>query len=205
MIGENPYLLYIATNNTHKLQEFSQLLSPLGFVLKSSADLGLTDIPEEGHTFAENALQKAQTVFKACGQPTLADDSGLEVDALAGAPGIYSARYAQAHNNQDQANRSKLLDELAGLPRDKRRAHFRCALAFCAQGMQEIFEGRLSGHITSKERGKGGFGYDPLFKADEYDLTLAEIPQDVKNAISHRRQALDAFIKYYENTSKINL
>ena len=205
MSAENPCLLYIATNNAHKLKEFSQLLSPHGFVLKSAADLGLKDIPEEGQSFSENALQKAQTVFRACGLPTLADDSGLEVDALNGAPGIYSARYAGTDNNQDQANRHKLLKELQGLPKEQRSAHFRCALAFCAPNTQEIFEGRLSGHITLEERGAGGFGYDMLFQADGQNVTLAEIPQNAKNAISHRRKALNAFLNYYENTSKFTL
>ncbi|MDP7040221.1 MAG: RdgB/HAM1 family non-canonical purine NTP pyrophosphatase [Myxococcota bacterium] len=205
MSAKKTSLLYIATNNAHKLKEFSQLLSPHGFVLKSAADLGLNDIPEEGHSFAENALQKAHTVFHACGLPTLADDSGLEVDALDGAPGIYSARYAGTHDNQDQANRHKLLRELQGLPKEQRSAHFRCALAFCADNTQEIFEGRLSGHITLEERGAGGFGYDMLFQADGQNVTLAEISQDAKNAISHRRKALNAFLNYYENTSKFTL
>ena len=194
-------LLYLATTNKHKLNEFSQMLSPKGVRLKGMEGMGLADIPEDGHSFAENAMFKAKTLFDKIGEPTLADDSGLEVDALNGAPGIYSARYANAVQNSDKANRQKLLEAMKAVPDRKRRAHFVCALAYCTKDHHAIFEGRLHGTIIHREQGEGGFGYDCIFQADGEKLTLAEIPQERKNQISHRCKALDAFCAYFENTT----
>ena len=196
-------LLYIATTNQHKLKEFAQLLEPRGFVLKDIAELRIDEIVEDGNSFTENALIKARTVFIHSQEPTLADDSGLEVKALGGAPGIYSARYAQAESAVDAANRQKLLTELANVPEGQRQARFRCALAYCADGVEKVFEGKLDGRIDIRERGNGGFGYDPIFIADEYDKTLAEISQDEKNKISHRRMALNKLLSYFEDTINI--
>tara|TARA_Y100001934_G_scaffold280120_1_gene385888 strand:+ start:1057 stop:1674 length:618 start_codon:yes stop_codon:yes gene_type:complete len=194
-------LLYVATTNQHKLKEFSQLLEPGGFELKGIGELQIGEIIEDGNSFTENALIKARTVFIHSEKPTLADDSGLEVKALDGAPGIYSARYAQAESAIDAANRQKLLTELANVPEGQRQARFRCALAYCADGVEKVFEGKLDGRIDLRERGDGGFGYDPIFIADGYDKTLAEISQDEKNSISHRRMALNKLLKYFEATT----
>jgi len=194
-------LLYIATTNQHKLKEFCQLLEPGGFELKGISELQIGEIVEDGNSFTENALIKARTVFIHSEKPTLADDSGLEVKALDGAPGIYSARYARAESAIDAANRQKLLTELANVPEGQRQARFRCALAYCADGVEKVFEGKLDGRIDLRERGDGGFGYDPIFIADGYDKTLAEISQDEKNSISHRSMALNKLLKYFESTT----
>ena len=201
MSQQTSSLLYIATTNQHKLKEFSQLLEPGGFELKGIGELQIGEIVEDGNSFTENALIKARTVFIHSEKPTLADDSGLEVKALDGAPGIYSARYAQAESAIDAANRQKLLTELANVPEGQRQARFRCALAYCADGVEKVFEGKLDGRIDLRERGDGGFGYDPIFIADGYDKTLAEISQDEKNSISHRSMALNKLLKYFEATT----
>ena len=201
MSQQTSSLLYIATTNQHKLKEFSQLLEPGGFELKGIGELQIGEIIEDGNSFTENALIKARTVFIHSEKPTLADDSGLEVKALDGAPGIYSARYAQAESAIDAANRQKLLTELANVPEGQRQARFRCALAYCADGVEKVFEGKLDGRIDLRERGDGGFGYDPIFIADGYNKTLAEISQDEKNSISHRSMALNKLLKYFEATT----
>lgn len=183
--------LLVATGNAGKLREIRKL-----FAERSLEVLGLADVPpvpeavEDGESFAENAEKKARHYAKATGLPTLADDSGLVVDALGGAPGVFSARYA-GEDADDAANNRKLLAQLQGVPAAKRRAAFVCALALCEpEGDCRIFAGRLGGVLLEAPRGDGGFGYDPLFLVPEYGKTLAELPIEIKNRISHRGQAL---------------
>ncbi|HXV19496.1 MAG TPA: RdgB/HAM1 family non-canonical purine NTP pyrophosphatase, partial [Desulfuromonadales bacterium] len=156
----------------------------------------LPEVEEDGETFADNARKKAVTVARLTGRLTLADDSGLEVMHLGGAPGVRSARYAGAVAD-DAANNRKLLAALAGVPRAGRRGAFVCAMALCGpDGGCRFFSGRLEGIIGEEPRGDGGFGYDPLFLVPEYGKTLAELPLEIKNRISHRGQALRQALAY---------
>ncbi|MFZ0389745.1 MAG: RdgB/HAM1 family non-canonical purine NTP pyrophosphatase [Calditrichia bacterium] len=176
----------IATANEHKLKEIREILNCISaelLSLKDFTDVG--EIAETGTSFRENALIKANALYQYCGLVTLADDSGLEVDALDGAPGIYSARYAGPGHIQ-QANNSKLLKELAGIKASRRTAQFRCVVAIVGDGYQKFAEGIVRGSIIKELRGSGGFGYDPLFVPDGYDRTFAEIGVSTKNKISHR-------------------
>jgi len=183
--------LIVATRNPGKLKEIAALLSPLSIVVRGVGEFpALPEVVEDGLTFAENATKKAATIARLSGRLTLADDSGLEVAALAGAPGIHSARYAGAHAD-DAANNRKLLAALATLPLQQRTAAFVCVMALCApDGSCQTFAGRLEGRIISEQRGTEGFGYDPLFVVAGAERTLAEIPLAEKNRISHRAQAL---------------
>jgi len=184
--------LVIATHNLHKFKEIAALLSDLPI-----QPIPLSDYPhapvlkEEGTTYAENAMSKAATVERFTGQWALADDTGLEVDALQGAPGVYSARYA-GEGVTFADNRQKLLSELAGVPWEKRTALFRCVMALVGPSGKEILaEGTVSGYITEKERGTGGFGYDAVFYLPELGKTFAELGPDEKNRISHRARAIE--------------
>lgn len=189
--------LLIASGNQGKLKEFAALFSDLPFRLYSFKDFPeLVPAAEDGETFAANALQKAAAAAAATGLPAIADDSGLCVDALQGRPGVYSARYAGEHAG-DAANNSRLLAELAGVPLSGRTAAFHCVIALCApQAEPCFFSGQLPGIILETAAGEGGFGYDPLFLVPEYGKTLAELPLEVKNRISHRGRAA-AFLKEY--------
>lgn len=184
----------IATNNAHKVEEITTALNFEGWEFKSLRQAGLTCDPEENaDTFEGNARIKALAARAASGgMAALADDSGLEVDALDGAPGVYSSRYAGEDGN-DAANNAKLLEELEGVSEDKRTARFVCTLVFIDEdGAEYVARGTIEGRIGYEERGSEGFGYDPLFLPDEYkgEFTLAEVSQDAKNAISHRGNAL---------------
>lgn len=183
--------LVVATRNRGKLREIEAILSGLPFTLLSLDDV--TDFPEvveDGDTFEENALKKASVAAMVTGLPALADDSGLVVDALGGRPGVYSARYS-GDNSSDDANNEKLLRELADVPSAERTASFRCTIALCTpRGGKYTFSGELRGVIRNSPRGNGGFGYDPLFYVCEQGATMAELPLEVKNAISHRGKAL---------------
>lgn len=183
--------LVVATRNAGKLREISALLADSGIVvLGLEAFPALPEVEEDGATFAANAEKKAATIARLTGRLTLADDSGLEVEALGGAPGVISARYA-GRQGDDAGNNRKLLAELAGVPAARRGAAFVCAMALCTpQGECRHFFGRLDGAILDAARGDGGFGYDPLFFVAEHGQTLAELPLAAKNAISHRGQAL---------------
>jgi XTP/dITP diphosphohydrolase len=187
--------LVVATRNAGKLKEIRRLLSPTGVEVEGLDDLACQiEVVEDGDSFAANARKKATEIAVATGRLTLADDSGLVVDALAGAPGIYSARYA-GPDADDGANNRKLLQELAGVPPENRKAAFDCAMALAApDGSCREFAGRLAGRILEAPRGSGGFGYDPLFLVPEYGKTLAELPLDIKNRISHRGAALQQVI-----------
>lgn len=183
----------IATGNKHKKIEFERILSPLGIEIKTADELGveLLDVEETGTTFEENAILKAKSGMAVSGYPTLSDDSGLSVDALDGAPGIYSARYAGTddENADDEANNNKLLRELGDLPLAERTAHYVCAVA-CVfpNGETLVVRGECHGLIGFERRGSGGFGYDPLFIVGE--KTFAEISPEEKDAQSHRSRAL---------------
>jgi len=188
--------LVVATGNAGKLREIRRLLEGRPIEVLSLADFSdLPEIVEDGDTFAENAEKKARTIAQATGLPTLADDSGLTVEALGGAPGVRSARYAGA-DADDAANNRKLLREMQGLGLEQRRAAFVCAMVLCEPtGACRHFDGRLEGRILEEGRGAGGFGYDPLFWVDAHQASLAEIPLDIKNRISHRGQALRALVE----------
>jgi len=182
--------LLIATRNQHKLREIREIFSLPGLEIVSVSDYtDLPEVEEDGSTFAENAAKKAVTLAHIAGVWTLADDSGLVVDALDGAPGIYSARFAGPAAGAEE-NNAKLLKSLKNT--DVRTARFVCAMALCApeQGEVMLVEGRCEGRIISEGRGAGGFGYDPLFIPEGYEQTFAELGSEIKNCISHRAQAL---------------
>lgn len=178
--------LIIASHNPGKVAEIADLLRPLGITVENAGDLGLPEPVEDGATFIENAILKANAAAKATGQPSLADDSGLTVSALGGAPGIYSARWAETPSGRDfDAAMSRVHREF-GDSRD-RAAGFICALALAwPDGHVETCEGRISGEIVWPPRGARGFGYDPIFRPTGDDLTFGEIDPDEKHAISHR-------------------
>ncbi len=190
--------IVFATNNEHKLSEIRSILGDSIEVL-SLKDIGCdADIPETGKTLEENALQKAQFIYDHYHMDVFADDTGLEVEALNGAPGVYSARYAGGEGHDSEANMTKLLNELG--ENNNRRARFRTVIALilkknvCPCGCTSIkeihqFDGIVEGEIIRERRGEEGFGYDPIFKPDGYDKTFAELGMDIKNHISHRARA----------------
>lgn len=191
------FQLLLATANRGKAHEMRALLSRLPIEVLDLYEVGLQcEIVEDGLTYAENAAKKAKAVAAASGLPSLADDSGLEVDALGGEPGIRSARYTNLPNANDAARRAYLLSRLEGKPRPW-TARFRCVLAFVLpQKEARFFEGVCEGEIIPEERGQGGFGYDPIFLLPSLGLTMAELSLAQKNALSHRGRALQAFIPY---------
>lgn len=191
--GTQPRIV-LASGNTGKLAELRAMLDETGIELVPQTELGLGDAEETGLTFVENAILKARHAARASGLPALADDSGLCVDALQGAPGLYSARYAGVHGD-NAANNAKLLHELDGVPDDRRGAHFTCVLALLRNDDPDplIAHGRWYGRVLTKPRGAHGFGYDPVFQPDDGDgASAAELDAEVKNRISHRGQALRA-------------
>jgi len=183
----------LASNNTDKMVELEQLLADNNVELMPQIRLDITDADETGLTFVENALLKARHAARLTGLPALADDSGLCVDALNGAPGLYAARYAGTHGDS-AANNAKLLRELAGMPAARRTAYFIAVLVVLRHAEDPaplIAEGRWHGRILEAPRGEGGFGYDPLFLPDGHDVSAAELDFALKNRLSHRGQALD--------------
>lgn len=186
--------LALATNNQHKIQEIRAILGDSFEELLSLKELNIdVDVEETGETLAENALLKAREITRLSGLPSLADDTGLMVDALNGAPGVYSARYA-GEGHDDKANRELLLKNLSNAA--DRSAHFGTVIAVCyPDGKYLLAEGRVEGKIGFEERGNGGFGYDSLFISDELGKTFAEATQDEKNSVSHRGRALRAMLK----------
>ena len=183
--------LLVATRNKHKLKEIEAILAELKLDIRSAADIpGLADVVEDAATVRENAIKKAVETAKFAKMLTIADDTGLEVDALNGEPGVRSARYAGDDASYFENNK-KLLANLHGVPAEKRTARFRCVIAIADEkGLVECVEGICNGAIIADEKGGGGFGYDPLFIADGQVKTFAEISPDVKNRISHRGKAL---------------
>ncbi len=184
-------LLVLATGNRHKVEEIREILKDLPVAVKPVSEFpGVPDVVEDGATLRDNAVKKARSVALCLKQWTLADDTGLEVDALNGAPGVYSARWSGEGCSYDDNNR-KLLDSLRGLPCEKRTARFRCVIALSdPEGNTRAVDGQIDGIIGGECRGGLGFGYDPLFVVPEQGMTFAELPMDVKNGISHRGRAL---------------
>ena len=184
--------IVLASSNRGKLAEFNALLADSHFEVVPQTELGVDDAEETGLTFVENALLKARHASRVTGLPALADDSGLCVEHLRGAPGLYSARYSGGHGD-NAANNAKLLHELDGVPHEQRGAFFICVLALLAHADDPaplIAEGRWQGRILDAPRGTNGFGYDPLFLPHEQLLSSAELPPTVKNRLSHRAQAM---------------
>ena len=186
--------IVFATNNQHKLSEIRQILGDKVEVL-SLKDINCdVDIPETGTTLEANALQKAQYIYDHYQMNVFADDTGLEVEALGGAPGVYSARYAGGEGHDSEANMAKLLCELG--ENNNRRARFRTVIALIIQGQVHEFEGIVNGEIIRERRGGEGFGYDPIFQPEGYDKTFAELGAEVKNQISHRARATQKLVEH---------
>jgi XTP/dITP diphosphohydrolase len=184
--------IILASSNPGKVREINQLLAGLDLHVQPQTDHGVPDIEETGLTFVENAILKARNAAQHTGLAAIADDSGIEVDALNGAPGIYSARYAGI-GASDQANLEKLLAELGDLPEEKRTARFQCLMVYMRHANDPtplICQGSWEGRILFKPQGENGFGYDPVFYVPTHDCSSAELPADFKNSLSHRGQAL---------------
>lgn len=183
--------IIFASRNRGKIKEIQALLMDSGVTLLSLNDYpDLPEIKEDGNSFLENALKKARTIAELTGEVVLADDSGLEVEALNGAPGIYSARYAGGEGD-DRKNILKILSDLRGVPPARREAVFRCILVLCRpNGRYHAFDGNWKGRITETPVGRGGFGYDPVFYLPERGVTAAQLSADIKNSISHRAKAV---------------
>ena len=190
------FKLLIGTNNRGKVEEYSRLLNNLPIVFTTPQQERITGDPNEvGTSFSENALIKAQYYASKTGLPTLADDSGLEVDALDGAPGIYSARYAGGAAT-DNENNDLLLSNLSDTPWERRTARFRCVIALAISGHgSELFEGACDGYVTREIKGTNGFGYDPLFYFPYFGKTFGEVDPDSKDAVSHRGVATNKLFK----------
>jgi XTP/dITP diphosphohydrolase len=186
--------IILATRNEGKIREVKAMLEDLNIeILSLNYYKDIPEVREDGKSFFENALKKAKVISEHTGEMVLSDDSGLEVEYLGGEPGVYSARYA-GHDATDSSNIKKLLKRLEGIPMEKRTASFRCVLVFYRpDGKHWEFEGRLHGIINDKPIGDGGFGYDPIFLLPEFGLTVAQLPLDEKNKISHRAQAVNKF------------
>lgn len=189
----------VATRNRGKLLEIEAVLAGVVEKVLCASDFpNLPETNEDGTTFSENALKKAREAMLFTGLPTIADDSGLVVRALDERPGVFSARFA-GESADDVANNRKLLAEMVGTPPEQRQAAFVCVMAFVTpDGVEQIFSGGVSGRILDRERGTGGFGYDPLFLVDGFERTMAELTLAEKNCISHRGQALRLFRAYLD-------
>ncbi len=186
--------LVFATNNAHKLEEIKSILGDKVEIL-SLADIDChADIPETADTLEGNARQKAMYVYTHYGMDCFADDTGLEVDALGGAPGVHSARYASEKGHDSQANMEKLLREME--EKNDRKAQFRTIISLIEKGEEKQFEGIVRGEILRERKGNAGFGYDPVFRPEGYDKTFAELGNEIKNKISHRARAVAALCEY---------
>lgn len=186
--------LVFATNNAHKLEEIKNILGDKVEIL-SLADIDChADIPETADTLEGNARQKAMYVYTHYGMDCFADDTGLEVDALEGAPGVHSARYASEKGHDSQANMEKLLREME--EKNDRKAQFRTIISLIEKGEEKQFEGIVRGEILRERKGNSGFGYDPVFRPEGYDKTFAELGNEIKNKISHRARAVAALCEY---------
>jgi XTP/dITP diphosphohydrolase len=197
MLTPDRPVLVLASGNAGKLREMAALLEPHGFTLRAQSEWDFPPAIEDAASFIENALKKARHAARHTGLPAIADDSGLVVPALEGAPGIYSARFA-GEGASDEANNRKLLDQLAGLPGPARRAYFHCAMVLVRSAddpVPVIASASWWGEIAEAASGTGGFGYDPLFWLCDRDCTSAQLPAQVKNRISHRGQAAQALLE----------
>jgi XTP/dITP diphosphohydrolase len=194
----------LATRNAGKVREIEDILAPHGFEVISLQEFPeIGEIIEDGSTFKENAMIKATTVAGYTGLIALADDSGLEVDALDGAPGIHSSRFA-GEEKDDQANNRKLLELISDIPAEQRTARFKCVVAIAEpDGWVHLAEGSCEGIIINEPRGEGGFGYDPLFYVPDYDKTFAELDPAIKNKISHRARALEGAVDILTDLKKM--
>jgi XTP/dITP diphosphohydrolase len=182
-------VVVLASGNAGKLRELAQVLAPLAVALKSQAEFAVPEVAETGLSFVENAIIKARAAAQHSGLPAIADDSGLEVDFLNGAPGIHSARYS---GDGDAANNAKLFQALAGIPEEQRGARFQCVLVYMRHALDPtplVCQASWEGRILLAPQGDNGFGYDPLFYVPEYQCSSAELPPGVKNRISHRAKA----------------
>ena len=189
--------LVFATNNAHKLEEVAAILGDQVELL-SLNDIGCqAEIPETAETLEGNALLKSSYIYKNYHLDCFADDTGLEVKALNGAPGVYSARYAGGEGHDAQANMLKLLHELDG--KENRKAQFRTAISLILDGKEYLFEGVIKGEIIKEKRGDSGFGYDPVFMPEGYDRTFAELGNDIKNQISHRALAVQKLCEFLQS------
>ena len=189
--------LVFATNNAHKLDEVRAILGDQMEVL-SLKEIGCdADIPETADTLEGNARLKARYIYEHYGVDCFADDTGLEVEALGGAPGVYSARYAGGEGHDSEANMRKLLQELEGV--ENRKARFRTAISLILDGKEYLFEGIVNGEIIREKRGGSGFGYDPIFRPEDYEQTFAELGNEVKNQISHRARATQALCDFLKS------
>lgn len=187
----------LATGNQGKVKELAAMLADQNIEVLPQSDFSVPDVPETGTTFVENAIIKARHAAKLTGLPAIADDSGLAVDALGGAPGVYSARYS-GDNATDQTNNEKLLKELTGVPEHNRGAQFHCVLVYMSHADDPtpiICHGVWQGSILTEAKGNQGFGYDPLFWQEDLQQTSAELPRDVKNSLSHRGKALAQLVQ----------
>ena len=190
-------VLVLASSNPGKLKELNAMLEPLGWTVIPQSDWEISEAVEDGLGFIENALIKARHASRHTGLPALGDDSGLVVDALSGAPGIYSSRFAGA-DADDSANNHKLLGELKGVPESARSAHFYCAMAlvrYAEDPAPLLATGRWDGQVLKTPAGVGGFGYDPLFRVPGQGCSAAELPVQIKNRLSHRGQALSQMLE----------
>lgn len=188
--------ILIATSNLHKVEEFKKMLEPLGYTIKSCLDLNEeVEIDETGTTFEENSLIKARTLHEMFNVAVMADDSGLAVDAMDGAPGVYSARF-MGHDTSYQVKNNAIIEAVKG---KERGAQFVCAIAYVEKdGTEHVFKGVVEGEIAETIIGEHGFGYDPIFYYPPYGTTLANVSEDMKNAVSHRGRALRQCVEYLE-------
>jgi XTP/dITP diphosphohydrolase len=195
--------IVLASSNPGKVREINQLLAELDLQVQPQSEYGVEDAEETGLTFVENAILKARNAAQHTGLPAIADDSGIEVDALNGAPGIYSARFAGA-GASDQDNLEKLLTDMQGIPEAGRSARFQCLLVYLRHATDPtplICQGTWEGRILAEPRGEHGFGYDPVFYVPTHDCSSAELPPQVKNILSHRGQALRKLVSALQDRS----
>ncbi|MDT8386648.1 MAG: XTP/dITP diphosphatase [Thiogranum sp.] len=200
-----PAKIVLASNNAGKVREFNELLSGSEFEVVPQSELSVPDIEETGLTFVENALLKARNAAALTGRPAIADDSGLEVDALNGAPGIYSARYAGV-DASDADNLHKLLQALEDVDDENRSARFQCVMVYLRHANDptpRIFQGSWEGRILRAPRGANGFGYDPVFYVPERNCSSAELPADIKNSLSHRGKALRQLVEALRQPGRV--
>jgi XTP/dITP diphosphohydrolase len=199
-----PKTIVLASNNAGKIKEFNTLLGDMGIDVKPQSEFNVEEAEETGLSFIENAILKARNACAHTGLPALADDSGIEVDYLDGAPGIYSARFAGEHGNND-ANNQLLLEKLDGVPEEERTARFHCVLAYMRHKddpTPQVFHGVWEGRILTAIEGQEGFGYDPIFYVPECGCSAASLPKEVKNQISHRGKALKhMFAAFQQHTT----
>lgn len=192
--------IVLATGNKGKVKELQQMLAPFDIEIVPQSEFNVPEVPETGTTFVENAIIKARHAAKITGLPAIADDSGLAVDYLNGAPGVYSARYS-GDDATDQSNIDKLLDALKGVPTEQRTARFQCVLVLMQSEVDPtpvICQGSWEGHITETQHGSNGFGYDPVFMVPEHGVCSAELTPEQKNALSHRGKALRQLVESFK-------